>query len=117
MEQARLLAEMKREIVQSMTASAAPGNSVQASRRAASAFYAFAEKAYNCSKSTTSQLVAIYERFGESRLRPQLESLFGIGELAALKAKSDEVVEAAIAIKEVNPDMTRSELLARIAQG
>jgi hypothetical protein len=60
--------------------------------------------------------VRIYERYGESQLRPQLERLFRIGELASLAAKSDEVLQAAIVLKQANPDMTRSELMARLAQ-
>jgi hypothetical protein len=56
------------------------------------------------------QYVRIYERFGDSAHRPQLESLFNIGELAVLAACTDDVLEEAIALKEANPGLTRNQL-------
>jgi hypothetical protein len=118
MEQARMLAETKRRVLETVTASAAAAklSVVQKRRKAATLFYALATESTKLSEATTRQLVGVYERFGESQLRPQLERLFRIGELAALTAKSDEVLQKAIALKQANPAMTRSELMGRLKE-
>ncbi|WP_250502130.1 hypothetical protein [Caballeronia sp. AZ7_KS35] len=110
MEHARILAETEQLFQKTVGA-----RDTAARNKAANLFYDYVSLHVNLGKTVTRQLVRLNERFGIHQSRPQLEKLFRIGELTALTAKRDEVVQAAIELKRANPAMTREELLARLA--
>jgi hypothetical protein len=85
-------------------------NLINAQREAATLFFSYVQHCTEYSPASARQYVRIYERFGDSAHRPQLERLFNIGELAVLAACTDDVLEEAIALKKANPGLTRNEL-------
>ncbi len=70
MEQARILTDTKRRVVESLLNSGrgAEMSTVAVQRKAATLFYSLVTESIRLNKASTRQLVGIYERFGESEL-------------------------------------------------
>jgi hypothetical protein len=116
-EDARQLAEIQRNVTAKIVESsvAAGMTDLEAMRKAYAKFLDLAKAEMNLSSVLLRQTVGIYERFGQSEMRPELTRLFGLTDISALTSKSDEKVQLALTLKGADPQMTRHELMSRLA--
>lgn len=116
-EDARQLAEIQRDVTGKIVESsvAAGMNDLQARRKAYGMFLDLAKAEMNLSSVVLRQTVGIYERFGQSEMRPELTRLFGLTDISALTSKSDEEVKLALTLKKADPQITRHELMSRLS--
>ena len=116
-EDARQLAEIQRDVTGKIVESsvAAGMNDLEARRKAHGMFLDLATAEMNSTRELVRATVRIYERFGQSELSPELARLFGLTDIDALTAKSDEKVQLALTLKGADPQMTRHELMSRLA--
>jgi hypothetical protein len=116
-EDARQLAEIQRNVTAKIVESsvAAGMTDLEARRKAYGMFLDLAKAEMNLSSVLLRQTVGIYERFGQSEMRPELTRLFGLTDISALTSESDEKVQLALTLKGADPQMTRHELMSRLA--
>jgi hypothetical protein len=116
-EDARQLAEIQRNVTGKIVESsvAAGMTDLEARRKAYGMFLDLAKAKMNSSRELVRATVRIYERFGQSEMRPELTRLFGLTDISALTSKSDEKVKLALTLKGADPHMTRHELMSRLA--
>jgi hypothetical protein len=115
MERASVLTHMKRRAVEEIIKSrgGTQMTHVAVQRKAATILGKFAES-INVRAAEARQLVKMYERFGEFKMRAELESLFSIVDLEILATETDEAVRAAIQMKQSDMDLTGATIKTRL---